>query len=224
MLEAFSLSHVVFAAVALLALPVPFLTRKGALPHRASGWVYAAAQLGIGVTGSLICIHRLRDANPENDAFAVFLLFVALLTGASTYVGTRAFRAQRGGARRVDELVALALLLGGLALGAYALHQRHALYLAFSAFGVFQGAGQLRYWRRKQWSRAEALIAHVNGMGGSAIGTLTAFVVVNGQKLGFAPGSLWLWLTPGLMGGTLLAWWQRRYRAKLVNRAIPATE
>ena len=210
--------HIVAGCVALASFAVPLVAKKGGALHRRAGCVYVSATAVIAVTGVLNCAAWLTDAKPKNDAFALFLLYIALIAASSTYHGVRALRT-KGRTAKLGQLRDLVLptllLLGGVALGAFGLARGAALFVAFAALGVFLGAGELRFWLRAPQTRHEWFFAHMSGMGASCITTLTAFVVINAGRLGLGTWSLAAWITPGLVGGVGLAVWKRYYRRRM---------
>jgi hypothetical protein len=188
--------HILAGGVALGVFWLPLVTKKGGRAHRLAGWVYVGAAATIAVTAVINCIamllvHRLAG---------IFLLYVALLAAASALLGVRALRRQPRTA--IDVAPPALLVVGGIALVAWGLYLRMALFVAFAVLGAAVGVGQLR--RRRAWN-----VAHVNGMGTSCITTVTAFVVTNGQRMGLRVFDVFLWMIPVLLGAVALFAWGR---------------
>lgn len=227
MLDALKWLHIVFGGVALLAMAVPWLVRKGGRLHRRSGWVYVVAMAVVAGTALLMSGLRLLDGAAGNDPQATFLAYVAVLSAAGTSMGVRAVRSKhRTGPRRHpwDVGLALALVLGGVAMAAWGVAARVPLFGAFAVLGTLIGAGQLRFWLRPPRSKAAWLFEHLSSMGGACIGTFTAFAVVNARHIGVAPGSLVVWLGPSLVGGIAIALWTARYRRKMQSGVVSTTD
>jgi hypothetical protein len=213
--------HVAAGGVALATFWLPWLVRKGGALHRRVGWVYTWAMAVVSVTGLFACALRLTDAAPANDAGAAFLGAVGLLAGASASAGVRVIRTKgrRQGSRHPWDL-GVAAALGVAGAGTLALAARHTSVL-FGVFGVLSiavAAGQLRFWLRPPQSRAAYLFEHIGAMGGSCIATVTAFVVVNAERLGMQNHAVVLWIAPGVLGGLGISLWQAHYRRRYARR------
>lgn len=205
--------HILAGASALGSLVGPLASRKGGALHRRSGGVYVAATAIVALTAPILCAVRLFDETPANDAFALFLLYVAAFTGATAWAGVRALRVGARSDRHrgpIDHAASLALVIGGASLAAYGARTGAPLFVAFALLGILRGVSQLRFWRRATVTRRDAIAAHVREMGSSAIGTVTAFLVVNASRFGLGSSSFLLWFGPGVLGGAAIAVWQRR--------------
>jgi hypothetical protein len=97
---------------------------------------------------------------------------------------------------------------------------RMPLFVIFSALGIVNGVGQLRYWLRPPASPMHWWYEHMSGMLGASIAAVTAFLVNNAAHLGLPNTSLIVWLTPGLIGGPATAMWIRYYRRRFTRSAI----
>ncbi len=87
----------------------------------------------------------------------------------------------------------------------------------FGAIGFLSSGSQLFYWLRPPQSRMHWWFAHMSGMVGSSIATLTAFVVVNAPRLGIASFSILPWVAPGVVGAIGLNFWIRYYQRKFAT-------
>ena len=208
--------HVVAGGVAVVTFWLPWLVKKGGALHRRVGFVFTGAMAVVAVTGLLVSLLRLLDANPRNDAPALFLGAVGLLAGASASLGVRAIRTKRReAANRNGWDLSTAALLGLAGVGTLALAARESSLL-FAVFGLLCTAnafGQLRFWLRPPEGRTAYLLQHIGGMGTACIATVTAFLVVNAPRLGIdGRTSLVLWIAPGVLGGVGISLWQARYR------------
>lgn len=210
-------AHIAAGGTALAVLLLPLLSKKGGTLHRRSGWVYVVAMGVVALTGAVMCVGWLTDDKPANDAYGLFLFYIALLSAASASLGVRVLRTKKRTAahRNLYDLGLPALLLaGGLALGAYGLSVGAPLFVSFAALGSFLAITQLRFWLRPPATKREWFFQHIGGMGGSCITAITAFVVVNAPRLGLGSFNVVLWVAPGVLGGIGILLWQRHYRLR----------
>lgn len=197
-------AHILSGSLALTSFPISALVRKGSPLHRRAGWVFVLA-IGAGALSSLVLSGiRLADDRPENDAGALFLAYIAVLTGNLAWFGVRALRGRLRHRQVLDVVLPSLLACGGVALGGFAAHLGEPLYAVFAALGIAQAAQLLAACRRPPTSRLEALLLHVGAIGGACTATVTALVVVNAGNIGLGPGSLWPWLTPPAVGFLLV--------------------
>jgi hypothetical protein len=188
--------------------------------------VYVVAAGTIALTAFVNCARMLTDANPANDRPGIFLAYIGVLAWASAQLGVRALRTKRRttASRSPIDLVPAALLVaGGLALGAFALHEGIVLFGIFAALGVTLGTAHLRFWLRPPVTRTAWFLAHMSGMGASCVTTVTAFLVVNAHRFGFGPYDLVVWLAPGVLGSVGLNVWKRYYERRFAGRPSPGT-
>ena len=212
------IAHVAAGSAALLSMFVPMFTKKGGRAHRRGGWVFVAGMTVVSVTALVLSAARfLFDSRPQAQAGAVFLFYVAILTGAGVSAGMRALRAKRRtGPHTHPWDIGLAALLAasGLAMAGYGIVMRMPLFMAFSLLGILNGTGQLRYWLRSQTSPMHWWYEHMSSMLGSCIAAVTAFLVNNAGNLGLPSTSLIVWLTPTVIGVPTIVIWTRSYRRK----------
>lgn len=210
-------AHIGTGAIALFALALPLLSKKGSLIHRGSGWVYAIGMFVATASAAGVCAIRLTDANLANDSGAIFLLYVAALAAATSLAGIRVVRRKKITPRApqvIDWLTMIALGGGGVALGAYAAMRQNPLHASFAMLGLFLARGQWKHWTQPPTSKMDWWYAHMVNMLVAAISTVTAVVVVNGARLGLGRFSLVLWLAPGVLGAMGISIWRRYYERK----------
>ena len=213
-------AHVLAGAVALSVFWLPLVSKKGGATHRRAGWVYVVAAWTIALTAFANCARMLTDKNPANDRPGIFLAYVGVLAGANALIGVRALATKRRVTRSRNplDLAPPALLVtGGVALGAFGARAAVPLFVLFAALGVTIGVTQLRFWLRPPATRQAWFFAHMSGMGGSCIATVTAFLVVNAHRFGLGPFDLILWITPGLVGAMGLSLWRRYYQRRFAG-------
>ena len=215
--------HVAGGAAALLSMAVPLIARKGGRLHVRAGWVFVAGMTIVSVTALALSAARFFfDPRPQAQTAGVFLFYVAILTGAGVSAGMRALRGKRRtAASRHPWDIGLAALLTatGLGMAAYGVMLRVPLFVIFSAVGIANGVGQLRYWLRPPTSTMHWWYEHMSGMLGACIAATTAFLVNNAGNLGLSNLSLVVWLTPAIVGGPATAVWRAYYRRKFERTA-----
>ncbi len=209
--------HIAVGSIALLTLLGPLLSRKGGTLHRRIGQVYVFAMAAVATSGVVACTARLlTEEDPGRRVRAFFLLYVSVLSAATTSMGVRVLRAKhrREAHRDLWDLGLSGLLLAaGLAVELYGLWLRAPLLIGFAPVGIWIGAAQLRYWRRPPTEKMHWWFQHMGGMLGSGIGALTAFAVVNASRFG-AGGALWVWLSPVIIGVLGIVLWSRYYHRR----------
>jgi hypothetical protein len=217
--------HIAGGSAALLSMIVPMVTRKGGLTHRRSGWVFVGGMTIVSVTALALSVARyLFDPRPEAKAFALFLFYIAVLTGAGVSSGVRALRTKdRTIARSYAWDIGLAALLTLTALGmaAYGIRSGRVLFVGFSVIGLVNGAQGLKYWLRPPTHRMHWWFQHMSSMLGSCIAATTAFLVVNAPQAGLSRLSLIVWFTPALIGAPAIAIWTAYYKRRFARSAMP---
>jgi hypothetical protein len=214
--------HIVAGILALLVFWLPLVSAKGGRWHRRVGWVYAVAAGTVAVTGIVSCAHMIADGGPGRVRAGMFLAYVGVLAGASAQLGVRALRTKtRTEATRAafDLLPPLLLVAFGVALAGIGLLHGKVLYVLFAVLGVTQGLTHLRYWLTPPSHGRAWFLAHMVAMGTSCITTVTAFVVVNAQRLGMRTFDLPLWIVPITVLGVGLTLWRRSYAKRFEREA-----
>jgi len=217
--------HIAAGIVALLVFWLPLVTAKGGRTHRRIGWVYVAAAGAVAVTGIVSCAHMIADGRPGRVRAGIFLAYVGVLAWASAQLGVRALRTKtRTEATRaaIDLLPPILLVACGVALAGFGLLHGKTLYVLFAMLGVAQGLANLRYWLTPPSHGRAWFLAHMGAMGTSCITTVTAFVVVNAQRLGMRTFDLPLWIVPITVLGVGLTLWRRSYAKRFEREAAAA--
>lgn len=199
--------HIVCGSLALLSLLVPFLSRWGGAIHRRAGWIFSLAMGGVCLTAWALSAIRLGDGIAGNDADAIFLAHVGLLSGASVWMGMMAARLKHKVDQRRWPDVAWpgALLLSSLGILIAGIARGDILWIVFSVIGALGALGPLRYLLAPSDSRTEWMVRHLGSMGTGGISAVTAFIVVNGQWWDLGDYGLVLWIAPGIIGGVALS-------------------
>jgi hypothetical protein len=222
-LQAIRWLHVLASVTALATLAVPLVARKGGGLHRRVGRVYVRAMAAAIASSVVASGWRLAlDPVPGRRVRAVFFLYVALLAGTSLSAGMRALATKgRAAPSRHPWDVGLPALLvaGAVALALFGARTGVALFVGFAPVGLLIGAGQLAYWLRPPQTRTHFVVAHMNGMVASGIAALTAFLVQSAPRLHLGQFSLLVWLTPAVVGATLLRVFRARDRRRVAAGA-----
>ena len=174
----------------LLVGPVPMLARKGGRLHRRAGLVFCTVMGGSALSAFVLAV----------IVNSTLLLTIAALTVFLIFCGMRAASFRRGQRpRRTDALACLSMAGFGFWL----------LWHSTSApdvTGLFFGVGSLvvagRQWQLQQAVHPDWLLAHIAGMGGAYVATVTAFLVVN---VDFLPKPV-TFIVPTVIGTLLVTW------------------
>lgn len=213
--------HVAGGSVALASMVVPLAAAKGGRLHRRAGWVFVVGMSVVSLTAfALAGVRVLADATTEGRAAGAFLFFVAILTAAGVSAGVRVLRAKRRAAPHAhpwDLGIAAVLTLSSVAMAGWGLASGRPLLLAFAIIGLVTGGGQVYYWRRAPSHPMHWWFQHMGSMLGSCIAAITAFLVVNAERVGFGTFALAVWLTPTVIGTPAIIIWTRYYRRRFAG-------
>lgn len=209
--------HIAAGTVALATFLVPMVTAKGGKAHRRVGWAFVVAMATLFFTGAPASLYRLAtETRPEVRAAASFLLFVTILSGASTWKGIRVLRFKGPGRNTgpIDLGVATILGLGGLFTLYQGLISKSALLMFFGSLGILSAVGDIRYWLNPKKPKMHWFFEHMGGMVGSSIAALTAFAAIGGRSLGLGSFGLVAWIGPTLVLVPVSILMERHYRRK----------
>ncbi|MCU0419025.1 MAG: hypothetical protein MUC38_05145 [Cyclobacteriaceae bacterium] len=207
--------HIAGGTTALLSGLVALLTAKGGKAHRLAGKFYFGGMTAVFLGAVVVAIGH------QNH----FLLMVGFFSYYLTVRGYRVLRLKNlhNGQRAtaVDWLIvalSAVFLVALLAWGGYVLAHgtmMGVVALVFGTIGCATVALDIRKFRTPPTDKMHWWYGHINGMGGSYISAVTAFVVVNIQL----PQFQWvLWILPSLVGGMLISRTIRFYRTKFAAR------
>lgn len=222
MLSGWLALHVGAGAVALVSMWVPIVAKKGGAAHVRGGQVFYASLLTAAVAAGIVALGRL--AQGERVSASLFLLFVGTLSGVGAVHGRHALVQRRGATEgmAVDQGALVVLATASAFMAGWGMIDADPLRLVFAALGLFLAVPGLRLLAREDVPATVWVQEHLRAMGFAAIGTLTAFLVVNVHR---APAwfadtvPAWVvWTAPGVLGGLAIAWASRR-----VERLVPPT-
>lgn len=217
--------HIIGGFVALFIFWIPIITRKGGKFHRRAGWVYVVAMSAVSITALFMAIYRLTwDAGTEPDAipFSWFLIFIAILSGATAWYGVRVLRYKKRKVpnREFSNLLFPVLLLGsGIAISIYGWVIDFPLLQYFPVVGIFLGAIQLQYWLSSPKRRSHWIVEHLVGMLSCCIATVTAFTVFGAPRLiQVEDVNIIIWFVPTIVLVPLIIGFSIYYIRKMDSR------
>jgi uncharacterized membrane protein len=217
--------HIIGGFTALLVFWIPIVTKKGGKIHNFIGWVYVWAMSIVSISAFYMGVYRVlwdEQANTERISFSWFLIFIAILSGASAWYGVRVlrFKARQIAHRNMlDVGVSVLLLASGITIGIYGIIIESPLITYFPLLGIFLGTLQLSYWIRKPSKKMHWLFEHFGGMIACCISTVTAFTVFGAPRLlHISSTNLLLWLLPSFILVPVLIGFNIHYRKKYTRK------
>jgi hypothetical protein len=216
------LAHAVAGAVALIVLLLPLVSKKGGKLHVTSGWIYTWAMVFVALSALIITPWRFfldpaKTISSEN--FSIFLFYISVFTLSAVIQGLAPLKAKQ---RKTASRSALhlgppiATILIGLGTQMIGLKTENTLLIAFPFLGHFTAKSQIQYWLQIPTEKMHWWYAHMNGMFVACISTITAFLVTAVPRIwpgSFAESPI-LWITPGLILGTVLNRWTAAEKLK----------
>jgi hypothetical protein len=210
--------HIAAGTLALFVAPAAMLTVKGGRAHRTWGTIYFWSMAVVGATAVALGLWR-----PQ-----IFLTLVAVFSFYMAFSGYRALRrkrpAQGQGPRVIDWAAAWLTFAVGAALVVLGVLRPGPTWervgivpVVFGALGMVLSGLDIRKFLRPPADRNDWWFAHMAGMLGSYIATVSAFSVVNFDFLPIAVR--WLWATA--IGTPLITIWVRDYKRRF-RRGAPA--
>lgn len=234
--------HIAVGSCALILFWVPVFTRKGNFNHKRFGRYFTSAMYLVGFSG--ICMSSLDllaplemhaaglELNPDEEEsairqvreFGLFLFSLSVLVLVSTRHGwlTILYKEDRSALRHPVHVGLNALLVGiGILLLTLSINGGPILFGVFGVLEIISGSRNLQYIFRAELRPKEWWIAHLNGLIGSGIGAYTAFTVFGGRRFfeelfasNFESLSIFLWITPGIVGSVAISYLSRHYQHK----------
>lgn len=214
------LAHALVGALALGVLIIPLLSKKGGRVHIQVGWIYTYAMILVGLSAmvitpwrALVDPHRTRNS----QSFALFLFFIAAFTLSNLNCGISALKQKKRQApsRSLYQVGPPLIVVGlGMITLAIGIHRRDTLLTVFPIFGFISANDQLSYWLTQPKKKMHWWYAHMDGMFGACIATITAFLVTALPRFWPNPiaNSPALWIAPGVILGVVLNRWKARYQ------------
>jgi hypothetical protein len=210
--------HIAAGAIALAAMPVPMIARKGSPLHRRVGWVFVVAMAIVAGTAFALAIGRFATGvRPRDRGIGLFLFSVSALAAATVSTGVRVLRFKhRVAAHRHLWDLGLSIVLVGSAVASlvYGAITGWVLLVLFSPLGLAIGTSQLAYWLRAPKQRMHWWLAHMGAMLGGCVAAITALVVTTASRLGAGTFTTAVWLAIPIICVPLIGAWQRSYRRR----------
>ncbi|MCA1020534.1 DUF2306 domain-containing protein [Halobacillus litoralis] len=215
------LIHIGAGFTALTVFWIPLVTKKGGRVHRKVGWVYVWAMYTVAASALFMGLYRLfmePQRSSVEQAFSFFLLYIAVLSAATAWMGIRVLRLKRRtkAHRSPYDLGAAGLLvIMSLVTMAVGWIYDFALLKFFPILGLFLGSGQLSYWLTPPKTKMHWYFEHYGNLIGCSIATITAFVVFGAPRLlNISSVSIWLWFLPAAVLTPLIYSFNAYYRKK----------
>jgi hypothetical protein len=213
--------HISAGMLALVLAPLAMLTVKGGPAHRRWGKIYFWSMAVVAATALILALWLPR----------IFLVLLAVFSFYMAFSGYRALSqkqpARGQGPRALDWTAALVTFTVSAVMAVLGLIQPSPAWqrlgivpVVFGTLGMVLAGLDIRRFLRPPADSRAWWFAHMNGMLGSYIATVSAFSVVN---FTFLPtGARWLW--PTVIGTPLIAAWIRYYRIRFRRTPAVRTE
>jgi hypothetical protein len=218
-IAAVRLLHIVAGFLALVVAPAALVAAKGGVAHRRWGKLYFWSMAVVAVTAIVLAVWRPVE----------WLALVAVFSFYSAFSGYRALYRKRPydgeTASAWDWLAAIVTLSASGALFALGVVRPTATWTRISTIAIVLGlvgmalaAADVIRFARPSRHRQAWWFAHMGGMLGSYVATVSAFSAVNFTFLPLAARFLW----PSVLGVPLIFTWIAYYRARFSRRAVAA--
>lgn len=236
------IAHIGLGAIALIIFWVPVFAKKGSIDHRRFGRYFGFSMYIIAYSGlvmsSLDLLMPLQmhgDGQPISLAlademvagirsFALFLLSLSLLVLSSTRQGwlVMLHKQDRSALRTpIHTALCISVAVAGVVLLVVGINTGNILFMAFSVLEIITGLSALRYNFKTQLDDKQWWFEHLKGLIASGIGAYTAFFVFGGTRIlvqlfgnAFDTLSIFLWISPSLIGSIGIALASRHYKIR----------
>ena len=209
--------HVAGGFTGLAAMLLPLIAKKGGRLHKRAGLVFVAGMGAAALSGVVMSIGFLLEGRTRHG---VFFGVLSLLLGEGLWCALAAIRRKKSpdaSRRPLDYLVPGALALAGAVGVAYGLMNARWLLVGFSTLSIAVSIGDLAFAARPLSSKMAWWYQHMGSMMGACIAAVTAFLVVNVDRLlGPIPNAVaWVpWVLPSAIIVPIFVMWIRHYRAR----------
>lgn len=210
--------HIAAGTLAFIGGFVAIVAPKGKRLHKKVGLVYVCSMLIVALTAVLMSLVKT-----ELLTFFVPLSFFTLQLTLGGWLALERKKIRPNSEYRIpllDWIIVVTALVAGVifvGLGVWRWMQGGTMGIVSAVFGVIgvvRAVSDIRLFRNIERGgkpeRMEWWFAHLGGMLGAYIATVTAVLVVNGT---FLP-PLVRWLAPAVIGGIGIFVWTRYYRQK----------
>ncbi len=197
--------HATTGGIALAGGTTALLVRKGSNIHRKSGLVFFYSML-ISALLALIIAILPGHVSPFLFAIGLFSSYFILSGYSSLRFKKKNF------SLRFDRILAIFLIITGMAMIIYAFLLKSSLnivLLVFGLTGIVFGIRDTKSFKDRKALRKKWLRRHIGNMTGGYIAALTAFLVVNEVLPGLVN-----WFLPTILGSVYIGYWIKKVRGK----------
>ena len=209
--------HIASGGTGLITGTINLIRRKGDSLHNRLGRIFTNAMISAGGTAIVLSL-----LHPN-----YFLFIVGVFTLYMVSTGYRYIRLRLEGIdndpKTLDWVLTGSMGIAGLCFilfGGWQLYMKinfGIVLLVFGLIGILMVRTDLQNYKGKAAERNYWLLAHLQRMTGAYIASLTAFLVVNMDRLpSFIPGILY-WLLPTAVLTPMIIFWSRKYRQGIVR-------
>lgn len=206
--------HIIAGSIGLISGTINLLRRKGDSLHRKIGILFTWAMVTAGISATILSILR------PNYFLTIVGIFTLYMVGTGKRYIQQRLRQVDNDPETLDWILTWGMAATSvifIALGMLQLLKGVTfgiVYLVFGSIGILFVRTDIKNYRGKATERNYWLLAHLQRMTGAYIAALTAFLVVNADKLpSFVPGTVY-WLLPTAILTPLIIRWSRQYALK----------
>ena len=198
--------HIAAGSVALLAGTINMFRKKGGPNHRSIGRLYVRCMM---ITGTSALIMAQIKPNPFLFIVGVFTIY--LVGTANRYIQPATKKPLL-----IDWVYTLGMFVFAsifMIWGGYSLMNNESMgwvMLTFGGIGWFSVYKDFINYRGKNAQPKHRLFTHIGRMIGGYTATVTAVLVVNGDRLPFVVPEFLLWLSPTLVLTPISIYWIRQ--------------
>lgn len=198
--------HIATGSLALLSGTINMIRKKGGTKHRAAGRLYVRCMM---ITGASALIMAQIKPNP-------FLFIIGIFTIYLVGTANRYIQPATKEPLLIDWVYTVSMFVFAsifVIWGGYSLMNNESMgwvMLTFVGIGWFNVYKDFINYRGKNAQPKHRLFTHIGRMIGGYTATVTAVLVVNGDRLPFAVPEFLLWLSPTLVLTPLSIYWIRQ--------------
>ena len=198
--------HIASGSLALLTGTINMIRQKGGAKHRKMGRFYVRCMLLTGVSALIMA-----QINPNPFLFVVGVFTIYLVGTADRYIQPVLKKPTL-----IDKTYTIGMLISSsifILWGISAAIQSNTMgwvMLTFGGIGLFSVFQDFKNYRGKNPASNYRLLTHIGRMVGGYTATVTAVLVVNGDRLPFVVPEFLLWLSPTILLTPLSIYWIRK--------------
>lgn len=204
--------HIVSGGTGLITGTINLIRRKGDKLHNQIGLGFTYAMISAGASAIVLSM-----MHPNYFLFIVGVFTLYMVSTGYRYIRLR-LEGIDNGPKTLDWVLTGSMGIAGICFilfGGWQLYMKSnfgTVLLVFGAIGILMVRSDLNNYKGKAAERNYWLLAHLQRMTGAYIASLTAFLVVNMDRLpSFIPGILF-WLLPTAVLTPMIIFWSRKYR------------